>query len=293
MSSADNAQFNMLPIDVLFVSPHNVRKSAEDAKVEETNIETLTMNIKQYGLLNPLTVCASLTAPDRYEILAGQRRFAALTQLGWTTVPCRIVKCDNAEQAELLSLAENIQRLPMTIKDKCQTIFKLYKLHQDNIDEVVKFTNLAPPTVKRYLNLSQNLASSLHDQFDEKGDGKLTLGIAQMLAGAVEGEDEQKRVFDAIKDLGSTKQKKDVLKALAENPDADVDDVVNQVRQKDTSRKNYSKIKREPWVYDQEHQPCSIPKLYHSRVYDLIASAEQDLAAPSSSSSHKRKRRAG
>jgi len=287
--SEDSAQFNLLPIEKLFVSPHNVRKSAEDAKVEETNIDTLTMNIKQYGLLNPLTVCPSLTEPERYEILAGQRRFAALTQLGWTSVPCRIVKCDNSEQAELVSLAENMQRLPMTIKDKCQTIFKLYKLHNENIDEVASFTNLALPTVKRYLNLSQNLASSLHDQFDEKGEGKLTLGIAQMLTDAVEGDDEQKRVFDAIKDLGS-KQKKDVLKSLTNDPDADVDDVVNQVRQRDDSRKGVSKIKKEPWVYDQEHQPVSIPKLYHSRVYELIASAEQDLSV-ASSSSRKRKRK--
>jgi len=67
-----------ISIDDLFVSEINVRKllSSEDDK---TDISDLADNIKEFGLINPLTVRKSENL--KYEIIAGQRRYLALKAL--------------------------------------------------------------------------------------------------------------------------------------------------------------------------------------------------------------------
>lgn len=273
----DVGTYTMVSVDDLLVSEYNVRKSAEDAKVEETNINTLTANISQYGLVNPLTVCQSVKHPGKYEILAGQRRFKALKTLQWTDVPCRVVECTSPEQAAMIGLAENVQRLPMSIRDKCKAIKTLFDLHNGDLDAVVKMTNLSQITVKRYLNLSQNLAVSLHGEFDE--DGKLTLGVANLLTQVVPDTKRQEEVFEAIKDLSTSGQKQEVLKLLGDDPDADVGEVVNQVREKDVTRKRFMKIKKEPWCYDINQEPVAIPKQLFPQVFNLIKSSAGVVAA--------------
>ena len=260
-----------IPLTQLRVSPHNVRTSPEDVKNDETNLKTLTSNIETYGLLNPLTVCQTKRG---YDILAGQRRFQAVQQLGWTEVPCKVVVCKDAEQAALISLAENLQRLPMTIKDKCHTLSRLYNLHDQNVDEVCKMTNLSDVTIKRYVRLNDTLASSLHDQFDEAGAGKLTLGVANMLAQTVQDEKKQQEVYDNIKGLATNKQKKDVIKAIEENPEADIEDLVQEVQQREHDKKRNSKIKSKPWTLDENKEPIKIPTRLYGSILDLIRENE-------------------
>lgn len=67
-----------ISIDDLFVSEINVRKllSSED---DETDISDLADNIKEFELINPLTVQKSENL--KYEIIAGQRRYLALKVL--------------------------------------------------------------------------------------------------------------------------------------------------------------------------------------------------------------------
>lgn len=293
----DVAKFTMLNAGDLMVSEYNVRKSAEDAKHDETNINTLTANISQYGLLNPLTVCVSKQHPDKFEILAGQRRFKALQALNWTEIPCRIVECNSYEQAALIGLAENMQRLPMSIRDKCQTIQKLYDIHKEDLDAVVRLTNLSQITVKRYLNLSQNLAASLHDRFEDKEEGKLTLGVANLLTQVVPDVKKQEEVYEAIKDLSTNGQKQEVLSSLAEDPDADLGELVNEVRERDTTRKRHAKIKKGPWTFDQQSQPLAIPKNLYGPVLQLLAShgikpVEDDGATANSGPAKKRAKKA-
>lgn len=94
-----------IPIEKLTISELNVRKtiSTED---DETNIEDLANDIKINNLLNPLTV---RLYDNKYEIIAGQRRFLALKLLNWKSIPCHIMNVNN-QKAEEISLIENVQR---------------------------------------------------------------------------------------------------------------------------------------------------------------------------------------
>jgi ParB family chromosome partitioning protein len=70
-----------IDIDELYVSDINVRKTLESEE-DETGISDLANDIKQNGLINPITV--RLDNNNKYEIIAGQRRFLAIKLLSLT-----------------------------------------------------------------------------------------------------------------------------------------------------------------------------------------------------------------
>ena len=269
-----------IPIHRLRVSDQNVRRTNEKTTCE-TNLNTLTANIKQYGLLNPLTVRQMAHPPNSdstdenhdntyYEVLAGQRRLRALQNLNWSSVPCRVLPCKDDETASMISFAENIQRLPMTMHDKCVYIYKLYKLHNENLKVVSKLTNLSVLTLKRYLNLSQNLSASLHDRLEEKGEDHLTIGVADLLTKAVPNAEKQEEVLDMLGDLKSNREKREVLQSMIEDPQTNLEDVIQDTQKKSDMKKRNTRIKRNPWVFDNDQNPVPIPKRLHGTVYDLI-----------------------
>jgi len=75
----------------------------------DTELENLTSSIRENGLLQPLVVRPAPGTTDRYEIVAGERRFRALNRLEWTEVPV-IVRDADDETLLVLALVENLQR---------------------------------------------------------------------------------------------------------------------------------------------------------------------------------------
>jgi len=71
-----------------------------------TDVDTLKKSIESIGLINPLTINKD------NELLAGSRRFQAITELGWTEVDVHVVDRDVLQQ-ELISIDENLVREPL------------------------------------------------------------------------------------------------------------------------------------------------------------------------------------
>lgn len=71
-----------------------------------TDVETLKKSIESIGLINPLTINKD------NELLAGSRRFQAITELGWKEVDAHVVDRDVLQQ-ELISIDENLVREPL------------------------------------------------------------------------------------------------------------------------------------------------------------------------------------
>src|SRR2546426_2532582 len=90
-----------IAIGDLVVSPLNVREDVGD-------IRTLAESIQQEGLLHPLTVRPY--GPDKYEIVAGRRRYEACKQIGMKLIPCNVADEMDDRRAVLVSLKENMRR---------------------------------------------------------------------------------------------------------------------------------------------------------------------------------------
>ncbi len=83
----------------------DIKRNSEYLRYE-TDVESLKNSIESVGLINPLTV------NKENELLAGSRRFQAITELGWDEVDVHVVDHDLLQQ-ELISIDENLVREPL------------------------------------------------------------------------------------------------------------------------------------------------------------------------------------
>ena len=142
----------------LYISDLNVRKEIDrEVEEDETSILSLSADIRKNGLINPITVRKK---NDKYEIIAGQRRYLACKQIDMKTIKCNILDI-NDEDAEMISLSENIQRNKMTQQDKCNVFFKMYNKVNKDINELSKITHLSAKTLKQYIQIQNNLSPEL------------------------------------------------------------------------------------------------------------------------------------
>ena len=76
---------------------------------EKQPLEELTDSIKQRGIIQPLIVRKSDDQDDKYELIAGERRWQAAQSAGLHEVPVVIVSADNLKSLEM-AIIENVQR---------------------------------------------------------------------------------------------------------------------------------------------------------------------------------------
>ena len=109
-SSTRNSEALIIPIEWLQPNPHQPRRVVD----EERDLE-LADNIRENGILEPLIVRE--IRENRYEIVAGERRYRAAKLAGKESVPV-IVKEYDDEQSQLVSVVENLQRLDLDPLDE-------------------------------------------------------------------------------------------------------------------------------------------------------------------------------
>lgn len=161
-----------LPLSSLRVACYNVRKTLENEE-EETGVIDLANDIRENGLINPLTVRRT-DENGCYEIVAGQRRFLALKMLNAANAPCNIIHVDE-QKAEELSLIENVQRNQMTMFDKVRAYAKLNEVY-GNIDKVASVVNVSKQTIAKYVKIS-TLPDNVLKRLDGKGDERIPLDV--------------------------------------------------------------------------------------------------------------------
>lgn len=118
-------------------------------------IATLAESIRQYGVLNPLTV--RRTAGGGYELVAGERRLRAARVAGLTDVPCLLINVDG-EDSSVIALVENLQRRDLDFFEEANGFKQLidqFGLTQEEAARKVGKTQSAVANKLRLLRLSQ------------------------------------------------------------------------------------------------------------------------------------------
>lgn len=119
------AELVNIPVDKIDIGEGNVRLTER-----EKNIEQLAQSIREIGLRSPITV---LKRDDKYELVMGQRRLAAVKRLGLLDVPAFVHtpnEIRDVHEARIWSLVENLQREDLAPSDKAaaiRTLFEHYK----------------------------------------------------------------------------------------------------------------------------------------------------------------------
>lgn len=114
-------EIKQIPVRDIVSSPYQPRTIFDDEKIDE-----LCQTIKTHGVIQPIVV---RFRNGQYEIIAGERRWRAVTKLGMETIPA-IVREFNDSQAASIALIENLQREGLTAIEEAVAYQKLIDLHQ-------------------------------------------------------------------------------------------------------------------------------------------------------------------
>lgn len=198
------SELQQLPIEWLQPGRYQPRKDMAPEALED-----LAASIKAQGIIQPIVVRA--VAENRYEIIAGERRWRAAQLARLAEVPC-LVKTVADDAAIAMALIENIQREDLNAMEEAVALQRLlteFKLtHQEVADAVGK----SRATVTNLLRLNNLMAET--KTLLERGD--IELGHAKLLL-ALEGE-QQAEVARVIAAKALTVREADKLVRLALEP---------------------------------------------------------------------------
>ena len=128
----------------IYPNPVQPRKQFDSGALEE-----LSLSIKNYGILNPLTVrCRG----GRYELVAGERRLRAAKLAGLDEVPCIMLDV-NMEDASLIALIENLQRRDLDFIEEATGISQLIRMFGMSQEEAARRLGKSQSAVANKLRL--------------------------------------------------------------------------------------------------------------------------------------------
>ncbi len=152
-----NTEVKQINVDDIIPNRFQPRKNFDQEGLEE-----LADSIRQHGIIQPLVL---RKLEDKFEIIAGERRFKAANLIGLRTVPAIVMELNESESAEI-ALIENIQRKDLTAIEEAKSYEKILELGQMNQEELAKRVGKKQSTVSnklRLLNLSEEAQQALLD----------------------------------------------------------------------------------------------------------------------------------
>ena len=152
-------------------NPVQPRKLFDDEGLEE-----LSRSIKDYGILNPLSV---RLRGSRYELVAGERRLRAARLAGLKEVPCILLDV-NMEDASLIALVENLQRRDLDFIEEANGINQLIRMFGMSQEEAARRIGKSQSAVAnklRLLRLPQDVLEGLRQNGRTERHGRALLRL--------------------------------------------------------------------------------------------------------------------
>ena len=116
---------------------------------DDTSLNDLALSIKQHGIIQPLVLRRK---NDKYEIIAGERRFKAAKLAGLASVPAVISNLDDNASAEV-AIVENIQRKDLTAIEEAKSFQALLDKGYMTQDELARKMGLSQSAISNKLRL--------------------------------------------------------------------------------------------------------------------------------------------
>ena len=138
------SQILQVPIEDIIPNRFQPRLSFDDASLAD-----LASSIKQHGIIQPLVLRRK---NDKYEIIAGERRFKAAKMAGLVSVPAVISNLDDNESAEV-AIVENIQRKDLTAIEEARSYQALLDKGYMTQDELARKMGLSQSAISNKLRL--------------------------------------------------------------------------------------------------------------------------------------------
>ena len=149
----------MVPLDLLVPNPDQPRRAFGD-------LSDLVSSIKEKGVLEPVLVRPS---GEKYQIIAGERRYRASVEAGLSQIPCIEIDVDDRGVLEI-SLIENLQRKDLNPFEEAEGLLRLSEKFLYTHEEIASKLGKSRPSITETLTLN-HIPIELRDLCREAGIG--------------------------------------------------------------------------------------------------------------------------
>ena len=157
-----------------------VRNKFQPRKVfDEENLNDLTRSIKERGIIQPIIVRQSNEDKNKFEIIAGERRWIAAQQAGLKEVPVVITEADDLKSLEF-ALVENIQRHDLNPLEEAEGYKRLIDQFSYDQEKVSKFIGKSRSHITnslRILTLPSDVIKLIQKKKISAGHAKILVGL--------------------------------------------------------------------------------------------------------------------
>ena len=219
-----NKKAGELMVKISLVEPN---RNQPRKMFDKDSLDELTKSVKQYGVLQPIIV---KKIGNRYEIVAGERRWRAAQAAGLSEVPV-VVRDYDDQKAKEIAIIENIQRTDLNPIEEAlayKSLIEEYNLTQEELSDKVSKNRSTITNSLRLLKLSKNIQQYMIE-------GRISSGHARALLSL---EDEGKRellTLDIMKRNLSVRDTEKAAKALSKKKNVELSDLT-ETSKEDTVR---------------------------------------------------------
>lgn len=180
-------------------------------KFDPVKLEELAHSIAEKGIVQPITVRRN---GNGFQLIAGERRFRCVSDLGIAEIPAYILDIDSDEEMMELAIIENIHREdlnPIDIANSYSRLIKECNLTQEQVAQKVGKDRATVANFLRLLKLPPRIQESAQL-------GELSMGHARALLSVIKTEDQLDLWKKIIKHNMSVRQVEQAVKKLNEEP---------------------------------------------------------------------------
>ena len=148
-------------------------------KFDELSLEELTNSIRERGIIQPIIVRPSTDYDDKFEIIAGERRWQAAQYAGLHEVPVVVLNVDNLKSLEF-AIVENVQRKDLNPIEEAEGYKRLIDEFSYDQDRVSKFIGKSRAHISnclRLLTLPQEVIQLIINEKLSQGHAKILVGL--------------------------------------------------------------------------------------------------------------------
>lgn len=200
-----------IEVDIDRLTPNDFQPRVQ---VDDTRLEELAQSIKSNGVIQPIVV---RRAGDRFQIIAGERRWRAAKRAGLLRVPVAVRDVAPGHEKSLLEIAlvENIQREDLNPIEEALAYRRLtddFQLRQEDIASTVGKDRASVANYLRLLKLPEEVRA-------EVASGRLSMGHARALLALGDEADQRRTARDVIaRNLSVRETESLVRKIVATSP---------------------------------------------------------------------------
>lgn len=195
MSTLYSNSIFWIDTDKIKPNPYQPRRDFDEARLQD-----LADSIKQYGVLQPLTVSRIEVEKEdgglttEYELIAGERRLRAAILAGVSQVPVIIRTGDTSMMKLELAIIENLQREDLNSVDRARAFFRLANEFKFTHTEIAKKVGRS----REYVSNTLRILSLPEEILNALAEGKITEGHTRPLLMLVDHPEEQVVLFKEI-----------------------------------------------------------------------------------------------